>query len=222
MNCPRCGKPVTGDNIICDSCGLIFNNSSSSNAKENFNENINNNEERGSENNHNFNRNYSNYAEQVTFKQLLNENGITEEEVAAFIGQKNKGYYLNAFNKITTGRSYHMVDYLNSRARNFSLGKILSIFWILYRKMFQEFIIGLAIIVGASIIGGIFGGIFLVGWVISFAAGLVPCALWILIMIYGDQIYRDFVIKRVKEIKQMYGNSPNYYAILGSSGGTLI
>lgn len=241
MNCPRCGKPVADDNIICDSCGMIFNNSSNTssntNANSNTNYNFNNsnininkkdnntgnnfNQSQSQSQNKSYNNNYSSYAEQVTFQQLLSENGITEDEVSAFIGPKNRAYYLDAFNRISTNRNYNFIDYSNSRARNFNLGKILNVWWLLYRKMFQECAYGFIIGIAASIIRGIFGNFFLIGWVITLATRLIWLVLIILVVAYGDQLYRDFVIKRVKEIKQMYGNSPNYYDILTSSGGTL-
>ena len=87
--------------------------------------------------------------------------------------------------------------------------------------MFQECAYGFIAIIGAKLIGILVGWIPLVGWIVSFVAGLVWLILLILILAYGDQMYRDFVIKRIREIKQMYGNSPNYYDILSRSGGTL-
>lgn len=222
MNCPRCGKPVSNDNIICDSCGMIFNNNSNTTDSSNTNFNVNKNRNFGNNFNENRNNNYSNLRDQVTFQQLLSENGVTQEEVSAFIGPKNRSYYLNAFNKITTSRNYNLIDFSNSGARNFNLGKILSVFWLLYRKMYQEAVYGFIAIIGAGIIQGMFGWIILIGWIISFVASIVWLVVLFLIMIYGDQMYRDFVIKRVKEIKQMYGNSSNYYDILSRSGGTLV
>ncbi|MCL2321798.1 MAG: zinc ribbon domain-containing protein [Oscillospiraceae bacterium] len=218
MNCPRCGKPVPNDSILCDNCGMILNNNSNSNSNNNFNDN---NRPKFNQNNYNQNNSYAGYNVPVTFQELLSENGLTEDEIKAFVGPKNKAYYMNSFNKIKTSKNYNVIDFVSNGARNFNLGKIFNIWWFLYRKMFQEFAIGLVILIAASIIKDIFGGLFLVGWIFSLVLGLIPLTMLILIMIYGDQMYRDFVIKRVKQIKQMHGNSPNYLSILSSFGGTL-
>ncbi len=224
MNCPRCGTPISDGNVICDNCGLIFNtNNTDSNPNPGFNENVNKNPNPGFNENKKMNSSYRNssYANQVTFQELLNENGVTQDEVAAFIGPKNRTYYLRAFNKITSSKNYTMVDFSNQNARNFSAGKILNLVWILYRKMFQECVVGFVIYFAVRLVGAILGRFILIGWIFSLLSSFIAIIIAIVVMVYGDQIYRDSVIRKVKEIKRMYGNTPNYFDILSRAGGTL-
>lgn len=191
MYCTHCGKELGPDkrchNPLCNT-----NINSSSNTNNNAEEFINLNKN----NQTNENAQYGNYyAQQNTLDISLNE-------FATFVGPKNTEYYMDKFQKYEIDQSFTSWN---------CAAFFLTVYWLIYRKMYKIAAIVFVInIVSASIL--------------SIFSPIASLAIMIGLGVYGNLLYVKDSIKKITDIKRFSSNlrENEYSNRLILSGGTNI
>lgn len=189
MYCTNCGKELGPDkkchNPLCNA-DVSSSNNINSNAEEFINLNKN--------NQTNENAQYQNYYAQ---KNTLD---VSINEFATFVGPKNTEYYMDKFQKYEVNQSFASWNWA---------AFFLTIYWLLYRKMYK-----VAAIVFATNLAMTF--------ILSIFAPIVSLAIMIGLGVYGNLLYTKDSIKKITNIKRFSSNlsESEYSNRLMFNGGT--
>ncbi|MGL4572602.1 MAG: DUF2628 domain-containing protein [Clostridium sp.] len=171
MFCERCGSEMGLDgkcsNPLCES-NLNNDSAATLNTTKNYSDDF------------SSNNSYT----QNTYRDTNTADGVTADEFATFVGEKNTEYYLDKFEKYQTNPSFASWNWAA-----FFLG----LWWMLYRKMYK--VCGIVFLI--SFLNSLFLGVF---------APIVSLSISIGMGVYGNLFYLKDSMKKINNIRRFSAN----------------